>query len=201
MARGFGRIRREDLLKTACEVIAAQGFGHTRTVDIARAAGVSQGLLFYHFATKDRLFAEAFAYAAQRDLDALAKLEESGGPPMNRLRDLLRLYSPSGKSKSWALWIDAWSESLRSTELEDVSRRIDLCWKQALRRILDDGVAEGVFHCSDPDAATWRIVSLIDGLAVQATVHKRVLTRARLADLVRTATAAEIGIPLDALTG
>jgi AcrR family transcriptional regulator len=182
-------------------VITAQGFGHTRTVDIAQAAGVSQGLLFYHFETKDNLFAQAFAYAAQRDLDALTKLEEAGGPPLNRLRDLLKLYSPSAKSKSWALWIDAWSESLRGTALEEVSRTIDLRWKQALRTILDDGIADGVFECPDPDASTWRIVSLIDGLAVQATVHKRVLTRARLAELVRTATAAELGISPDLLSG
>ncbi|WP_405150653.1 TetR family transcriptional regulator [Sphaerisporangium sp. NBC_01403] len=200
MARGFGRIRREDLLRTACEVITAQGFGHTRTLDIAQAAGVSQGLLFYHFETKDNLFAQAFAYAAQRDLDALAKLEQTGGPPLERLRDLLKLYSPSGKSKSWALWIDAWSESLRGTALEEVSRTIDLRWKQALRTILDDGIAEGVFLCPDPDASTWRIVSLIDGLAVQTTVHKRVLTRARLAELVRTATATELGISPEALS-
>src|ERR1044072_8531886 len=98
-------MRREGLLKVACEVIAAQGFGHTRTVDIARAAGVSQALLFYHFETKDKLFAEAFRYAAQRDLDALDTLEESGGPPLARLRGLLRLYSPIGPSKAWTLWI------------------------------------------------------------------------------------------------
>ncbi|GAA3803999.1 TetR family transcriptional regulator C-terminal domain-containing protein [Sphaerisporangium flaviroseum] len=181
-------------------MISAQGFGHTRTVDIAQAAGVSQGLLFYHFETKDNLFAQAFEYAAQRDLDTLAKLEENGGAPLARLRDLLKLYSPSAKSKSWALWIDAWSESLRSTALEEVSRTIDLRWKQALRAILDDGVAEGAFKCPDPDGSTWRIVSLIDGLAVQATVHKRVLTRARLAELVRIGTATELGLPPEALS-
>jgi AcrR family transcriptional regulator len=181
-------------------VITAQGFGHTRTVDIAQAAGVSQGLLFYHFETKDNLFAQAFAYAAQRDLDALAKLEESGGRPLDRLRDLLKLYSSSGKSRSWTLWIDAWSESLRSTALEQVSRTIDLRWKQALRKILEDGVAEGLFRCPDLDASTWRIVSLIDGLAVQITVHKRLLSRARLTELVRTATAAELGLPPETLS-
>jgi AcrR family transcriptional regulator len=189
------------MLRTACEVIAAQGFGHTRTVDIARAAGVSQGLLFYHFETKDKLFAEAFSYAAQLDLDALAELEASGGSPLERLRDLLKLYAPSGKSKSWPLWIDAWSESLRNPALEDVSRTLDLRWKQALRAILIEGVTEGVFKCPDPDASTWRIISLIDGLAVQLTVHKRVLTRTRLGELVRAATTSELGLSSDMLGG
>ncbi|MEU4405385.1 TetR family transcriptional regulator C-terminal domain-containing protein [Streptosporangium sp. NPDC023963] len=194
MARGFGRLRREDLLRTACDVIAAQGFGHTRTADIAQAAGVSQALLFYHFETKEKLFAQAFSYAAQLDLDALVKVEESGGSPLERLRALLRFYPPSGKSKSWALWIDAWAESMRNAELEEMSRRIDLRWKDALRAIIDDGVAAGIFTCADSEGATWRVMSLIDGLSTQVTVHRRVLSRARMTAFIRTAAAAELGL-------
>ncbi|WP_440104238.1 TetR/AcrR family transcriptional regulator [Streptosporangium sp. H16] len=200
MARGFGRLRREDLLRTACDVIAAQGFGHTRTADIAQAAGVSQALLFYHFETKEKLFAQAFSYAAQLDLDALVKVEESGGSPLDRLRALLRFYPPSGKSKSWALWIDAWAESMRNAELEEMSRRIDMRWKGALRAIIDDGVVAGIFTCADPEGATWRVMSLIDGLSTQVTVHRRVLSRARMIEFIRTAAAAELGLSLAELS-
>ncbi len=199
MARGFGRLRREDLLRTACDVIAARGFGHTRTADIAQAAGVSQALLFYHFETKENLFAQAFAYAAGRDLQALTAVENSTGPPLERLRALIRLYSPTGRPTSWTLWIDAWAESIRNAELEEMSRRIDLRWKEALRAIIDDGAGTGAFTCADPDGSTWRIVSLIDGLSTQATVHRRVLSRARLAEFIRTATAGELGLLPEAL--
>ncbi|MEO3858854.1 TetR/AcrR family transcriptional regulator [Acrocarpospora macrocephala] len=196
----MSRMRREDLLRVACEVIAAQGFGHTRTVDIAQAAGVSQALLFYHFETKDKLFAQAFGYAAERDLDNLAALLESAGGPMDKLRAMLKLYSPAGKSKSWALWIDAWSESMRNQALEDVSRALDLRWKDALASILRAGADEGVFKCPDPEGAAWRLMSLIDGLTVQVTVHKRMLTRARLFELVRIAAATELALEPDQLS-
>jgi hypothetical protein len=94
----------------------------------------------------------------------------------------------------WRMWIDAWAESMRSADLEETSRRLDLRWKESLRAIVDEGVASGAFACADPDAATWRILSLVDGLAVQVSVHRRVLSRQRVAELVRTATAAELGI-------
>ncbi|MGC5011960.1 TetR/AcrR family transcriptional regulator [Streptosporangium sp. DT93] len=194
VARGFGRLRREDLLRTACDVIVTQGFAHTRTADIAQAAGVSQALLFYHFETKERLLAQAFSYAAQLDLDTLAAAEEAGGSPLDRLRELLRIYSPIGKSKSWALWIDAWAESMRNPELEEMSRRIDLSWRQALRTIIEDGVRDGMFTCEDPEGSTWRIMSLIDGLSTQLTVHRRVLPRARMTGFIRTAATAELGL-------
>lgn len=194
MTPGFSRLRREDLLKTACEVIAAHGFGHTRTLDIARAAGVSQALLFYHFETKEQLFAQAFGYAAQQHRNALESIERLERPPLERLRALLRRCSPGASPDGWRLWIDAWAESLRSQDLEAISRRLDQQGRLLLRGIIEEGVEVGEFACPDPEAASWRIFALIDGLAIQINVHPQALSRRRAAQLVRTAAAAEVGM-------
>ncbi|MEU7828580.1 MULTISPECIES: TetR/AcrR family transcriptional regulator [unclassified Nonomuraea] len=199
MTRGFSRLRREDLLKTACEVIAEQGFGHTRTIDIARAAGVSQALLFYHFETKDELFAQAFAYAARMHLDTLDAIERSPGTPPERLRALLRRSSPAGSSDGWRLWIDAWSESMRNKELEQTSRRLDLRGRTLLRGIIEAGVASGDFVCPDPEESTWRIFALLDGLAIQIHVHPKVVSRRWATRLLRATAAAEVGLNPDDL--
>ncbi|MEO3868980.1 TetR/AcrR family transcriptional regulator [Nonomuraea sp. B12E4] len=199
MTSGFSRLRREDLLKTACEVIADQGFGHTRTVDIAKAAGVSQGLLFYHFETKERLFAQAFTYAARLHLNALGGIERSTGTPFDRLRTLLRLCSPAIPTEGWRLWIDANAEAMRSPELEQISRRIDAQGRLLMRAIIEAGVACGEFACEDPDSTTWRLFALIDGLAIQTHVHPKVLSRRRVNLLIRTAAANELGLSADTL--
>jgi AcrR family transcriptional regulator len=162
-------------------------------MDIARAAGVSQGLLFYHFETKDRLFAQAFSYAARRHLEALNGVERSQRPPLERLRALLRLCSPAGSSEGWRLWIDAWAESMRS-DMEETSRRLELQGRVVLRGIIEAGVESGVFTCADPEAATWRIFALIDGLAIQINVHGKLLSRRRVTQLVRTAAVMELGV-------
>ncbi|MGW2153341.1 TetR/AcrR family transcriptional regulator [Nonomuraea sp. NPDC001699] len=199
MTPSFSRLRREDLLKTACEVIAEQGFGHTRTLDIARAAGVSQALLFYHFDTKDRLFAQAFGYAARLHLEALSDIEESPAGPLERLRALLRRCSPAIPSDERRLWIDAWAEAMRSSELEEISRGIDARNRSLLRSIIEDGVRSGAFSCADPEEAVWHVFALIDGLAVQTHVHPRVLSRRRAAVLLRTAVAGKLGLPVENL--
>jgi AcrR family transcriptional regulator len=196
---GFSRLRREDLLKTACEVIAEQGFGHARTIDIARAAGVSQALLFYHFENKERLFAQAFAYAARLHMDALDDIERSTGTPLERLRSLLRLCSPAFPTEGWRLWIDAWGEAMRSPELEEISRRIDTQGRLLLRAIIEAGTECGEFDCADPDSAAWRIFALIDGLAVQTHVHPKALSRRRCNVLIRTAAANELGVSVEKL--
>jgi len=199
VTRRSAEVRLDALLRTACDVILARGLPNTRTSDVAAAAGVSQALVFYHFDTKDRLLAQAFKYAAEQDLARLDEVLESGSGPLVKIRKILKLYAPTGSSKAWAMWIDGWAESMRVPELEAVSRRLDLRWKEGLTDVITAGVKAGVFECDDPVGAAWRLIALIDGLAVQVTVHDRVIARRQLAEWVRVAAARELGITPDSL--
>ena len=49
--------RREQILKTALRLFAAQGFDATSTRQIAREAGIAEGLIFHYFPTKASLLA------------------------------------------------------------------------------------------------------------------------------------------------
>jgi AcrR family transcriptional regulator len=194
VTRRSAEVRLDALLRTACDVIVARGLGNTRTADVAQAAGVSQALVFYHFSTKERLLAQAFAYAAEQDLARLDAVVNSSASPLEKFKKILRLYAPTGRSKSWAMWIDGWSEALRVRELERVSRRLDLRWKEALTEVISAGVTDGTFNCDDPSGAAWRINALIDGLAVQIAVHQRVISRRQLAEWVRLSAARELAL-------
>lgn len=200
MARRKVEVRREEILGATVEQVQSRGFANTRVADVATALGVSPALIFYHFETKDRLLAEAFAYAAERDLVRLAGVVSRPGTATERLRAVLRLYSPSGSTPpGWTLWVDAWAAALREAELRRVSKRLDLRWKEAVADIIADGVRSGEFTCADPHAAAWRITALIDGLAIQVTVHRGVLTRAQMARWVQVQAARELQVPEDTL--
>jgi AcrR family transcriptional regulator len=192
-------VRLDGLLRIACDVIVERGLANTRAADVAAAAGVSQALVFYHFETKEQLLARAFDWAAEQDLHRLDTLLRSGAPPLDKLRKILRSYAPTGSAKSWAMWIDCWAESRRVPDLEKVSRRLDLRWKEALTDVIAEGVSAGQFTCADPAGAAWRIIALVDGLAVQVTVHQRVISRRQLADWVRLAAARELSLDPDEL--
>jgi TetR/AcrR family transcriptional regulator len=51
-----GEDRRRQLLRVAVESFAQNGFSGTKTKDIAAAAGVSEAILFRHFASKEDLY-------------------------------------------------------------------------------------------------------------------------------------------------
>jgi AcrR family transcriptional regulator len=200
VTRRSAEVRLDALLRTACEVILARGLPNTRAADVAAAAGVSQALVFYHFETKNRLLAQAFAYAAEQDLARLDDVLGSASSPLVKLRKILKMYVPTGNSKAWAMWIDGWAESMRVPELEAVSRRLDLRWKEGLTEVIAAGVNDGAFTCDDPAGAGWRLIALIDGLAVQVTVHEKVISRRQLTDWVRIAAAREMGLAVADLT-
>ena len=201
MARRKVEVRREEILAATVVEVQKSGLAHTRVSDIAGALGVSPALVFYHFDTKDRLLAEAFAYAAERDLVRLAAAVDGPGTATRRLRAVLRLYSPVGSTPpGWTLWVDAWAAALRSPDLRRVSKRLDLQWKDAVAEIIAAGVESGEFRCDDPHAAAWRITALIDGLAIQVTVHRGLLTRGEMADWVNAQAAHELGIAPELLS-
>ncbi|MDQ1615855.1 MAG: hypothetical protein QOJ60_1794 [Actinomycetota bacterium] len=200
MARRRVEVRREEILRATCEQVARRGFANTRAADVANALDISTGLVFYHFVSKDGLLSAAFAYAAEQDLRRLDAAATGSGSARRRLARILRMYGVEGAGTGWALWIDAWSAALRSPEMAEVSRRLDVRWKDTVAAVIRQGVDSGEFTCADPSAAAWRVTAMIDGLAVQATVHQGVLTRRQINAWVRAATAAELGLEASDLT-
>src|ERR1700744_5729080 len=58
-----GTARREQLLRSALEVIVARGYADTRIPDVAEHAGTSPALVIYYFKTRDQLLTEALRYS------------------------------------------------------------------------------------------------------------------------------------------
>ena len=198
MARRKVEVRREEILAAAEAEVTRRGFARTRVADVADALGVSTALVFYHFGTKEKLFAEALEHAVARDLARLDTVVAKASDPVDGVRRILALYSPQGNANGWTVWVDAWAESLREPEMREMSRRLDVRWKDVLADQIRQGVDQGLFVCSDPEAAAWRLSALLDGLAVQVMVHRN-LTKRQLALWVRGAAAAELGIDPDRL--
>jgi AcrR family transcriptional regulator len=81
------RTRQASLIAAATSLFAARGFRGTTTKEIAKAAGVSEALLFKHFPTKRALYAAILAEKA--NLTALVEAIED----VARKRDDERVFS------------------------------------------------------------------------------------------------------------
>ncbi|MFC9279747.1 TetR/AcrR family transcriptional regulator [Streptomyces collinus] len=192
--------RREEMLRAAVGQIEARGVAAVRIADVASALGVSNALVLYHFSTKEKLVAAAFAHAAEGDLARLRAMLGRRTSALRRLRAAVRWYAPTGQAKGWRLWIEGWAVALREPALREVTRDLDRQWKAAIAAVLAEGVAAGEFTCADPAEAALRLTALLDGLAVQLTSYPGAVPRTRAQRWVDEALARELGLPREALT-
>jgi len=192
-------VRREEMLAATTQLLDRIGLAAIRVSDVAKELGVSPGLVFYHFGSKDTLVAEAFGYAVDQDLDRLDQAVARGTEPVDRLRRVLQLYGPTGSATGWRLWIDAWALAQREPEIRKVLRTMDDRWCAVLRDVVEDGVQEGVFTCPDPAATVSRVSALLDGLSVANLVYRNV-SRADLRRWVAEEVAGQLGLGPDELT-
>ena len=200
MGRRKVEVRREEILVATIAEIEKSGMSALRVSDIAAGLGVSSGLVFYHFDTKDALLVEALEYAVVRDADRLDRALAKEGEPLERLRRVLTSYGPTGAAHGWTLWIEAWSTALREPSIQASLRKLDKRWRDALQDVITEGVATGAFNCEDPKGTVARVGALLDGLSVASLIYKSV-NRKELKSWVRKKTADELGITRAALNG
>ncbi|MBT2443073.1 TetR family transcriptional regulator [Streptomyces sp. ISL-36] len=186
--------RKEELLRAAVEQIEARGVAAVRIADVAAALGVSNALVLYHFSTKEKLVAAAFAHAAEADLAHLRRLLGRRTTALRRLRAAVRWYAPTGQAKGWRLWIEGWAAGLREPALREVAAALDQQWKAALAQVIAEGTAAGEFPCEDPAGAAWRLTAFLDGLAVQMTSYAGSLSRAVMLEWADAALVRELGL-------
>lgn len=192
--------RREELLRAAVEQIEVRGVSSLRIADVASVLGVSNALVLYHFSSKEKLVASAFAYAAEADLAHLRGILARRTSAVRRLRAAVRWYAPTGRAKGWRLWIEGWAASLRDPALREVAGDLDQQWKAELAEVIEEGAAAGEFRCEDPVSVAWRLTALLDGLALQMTSYAGPLSRATMLRWTEEALAHELGIKHAALT-
>jgi len=80
-----GQDRKAELLRHAEYLFAKRGYENTRMVDIADAAGVAKGLVYWYFENKETLFREIVTDMGRRLRRALSRAVDGVEDPLGRL--------------------------------------------------------------------------------------------------------------------
>jgi AcrR family transcriptional regulator len=172
--------RRDAIVDAALAVALRKGLASTTVRDVAAEMGTSSGLVHHYFGSMDDVLAAAFARAAERDLQQSAAAMQGASTPPAALTQFLLTYAPVDGDWAFQLWLDAWAEATRRPALQATTRRLNLEWVALLQATIEDGVEVGAFRCRDARGAAWRIVSLLDGLALQLVAHGTTLRRSEV---------------------
>jgi AcrR family transcriptional regulator len=174
--------RRDQILRATWQVISGTGFRSLRLSDVARAAGVSAGMIHYYFAGKDELVREAFARYYDHSMQRRQHLLETGVEPLILLKRIGESYLPIDPetTEGWRVWGELWVEGLHSPELADLNEDYYGKWRQLLAGIIRDGQAQGTIRSGDAVTFANMLASMLDGMAIQVMLGSRSMTAERM---------------------
>ena len=191
--------RRAAIVDATARVIVRQGIAATTVRDVATELGTSSGLIHHYFTSMDDLLAEAFDRVSSDDLtrtvDVVAAIED----PVERLAAFFSSYNRADEDWAVQLWLDAWAEAARRPALQETSRRLNLAWQELVADLIRARVRAGAMTCNDPGVTAWRLVSLLDGLALQVVAHGDLVSRDDASGWAREHAEAELRLTRGAL--
>ena len=138
--------RRLQLIEATISSLARRGYSQTTLTDVAAAAGVSHGLVNFHFQTKEKLLAETLLYMAEEyRANWVAALAAAADDPASELEALIladfndAICTPDRLAAWCAFWGEAQSrplyqEQCGANDAEYIVMKEDIC-----RRLVAEG--------------------------------------------------------------
>lgn len=155
-----GDATRARLLGAAITAFAEKGFNGTTTRDIAAGAGMSPAAVYVHHRSKEELLYIISRAGHVATLNLVLAAIASSDDPAVALRAVVHDFAVHhARDHTGARIVNYELASLSPdhlTEIRGLRHRID----QAMRDLVERGVAEGVFDTPDPRMATVALLSL-----------------------------------------
>ncbi|MFD1957276.1 TetR/AcrR family transcriptional regulator [Paenibacillus thailandensis] len=97
--------RQKKIIDAAYQVLAEKGYDQASTKEIARVAGVAQGLIGYYFSSKDMLFAEVFRRESEKYCESLSfmKRKDEAPPTGDIIQSALNV--PKSRAEENPSWV------------------------------------------------------------------------------------------------
>jgi AcrR family transcriptional regulator len=187
---------RERLLDAAVRLIAREGIDNVRIARIAAEAGVSAGLVHYHFDSRDALLEEAIEHSYERAGDMRLATLADGANATQRLRAMIDQCLPSDRPlrEDWVLWVELRLRGARDPALRPVAARLYARLHAWFAAALADGIAAGQLHDCDVARMADRLLALLDGYGIRVLTEDPQMPLGRARAEVWQAVAGELGL-------
>ena len=162
------------LLRSAYHLIGQRGVHRVALEDIADHAGVSKGLVLYHFKTKERLTLATMRWVLSATASRIrAAMAAAHSPEAKVLAMLDAIWiGPDTNRGFYLTYLDMAAQAARNATFTELSETfhsiVDALYAEAVR----EGVAQGAFAADDVDEAATVVRAIIDGLFLQWMQHR-----------------------------
>ncbi|MEW5924415.1 MAG: TetR/AcrR family transcriptional regulator [Candidatus Zixiibacteriota bacterium] len=168
--------RREQILAGAMKLFAARGLAATKISDIAEAVGISQGLLYHYFRSKEEIYTELVKNAFDKINAACYELEKLPMPPHEKIKFaieklLQNLEESESNSRHYLFVSQASSSESTPVEAREYIKNNNMIPYKVIARIMKKGQEAGTIIKHDPKELALVFWTSITGLALYRAVH------------------------------
>ncbi len=172
--------RRQQLIEATIKCISKRGIGSTTLADVAKEAGLSQGIVNLHFKSKDNLFSETLRFLAEEYKSLFEKtLDKSGPGAADKLLALMELdLRPSVcDPKKLAVWFGFWGEVKAMPTYRRMCNEYDKGYDKAIEKLCKEIIAEGKYKNVNARVIAEVLSSLTNGLWLSCLISPKTWDR------------------------
>jgi Transcriptional regulator len=161
----------EKILKAAAAVFAAKGQAATMA-DIAAEAGISQGLAYHYFTSKEEILTTLVKKVAESGGGPAERIQKIKGTPGTRL-ELLVTYILEDRRENPGfsqLLHQVLTDDAMPNELKQLVMKNGKVIQDAMRQLIVEGQATGEVAKDDPDQLMIALLACFDGLMKRASM-------------------------------
>lgn len=138
---------------------------------------------------------EAFCFVMRRDEERFEQSVLSDLPqtPSGKILALLEACVPD---YDWTFWIELWSLALRDERAREMRADLDRRFRDMIEQMVREGVEAREFTVTDVRGAALTISTLIDSMALQATLRDTTVRPNYMLDACVTVCGSLLGAPL-----
>jgi len=160
--------KKESILKTAARLFASQGFDATTTIQLAREAGVTEPLIYYHFEGKADLFTRIIHSTFSEYFSRIDALENNPASPFEQIQNLIELQYDIAQEMPDEVQLIASACPARLIDSEDICAGNVQKYRRRLMdyltRNISAGIESGDFKPIAVQETAVLILSLINGI-------------------------------------
>jgi len=167
--------RRSQIISAARQVFSRKGYDAATVDEIAEGAGVSKGLIYHYFRSKEDILvatAEAWLDTFEEYTKRMTAAEATAS---SKLLSVQRLHTEE-TIKGWdfvLVQVEFWSELLRQPEIAHHYARMFRNARSLLAATIEEGIASGEFRPVPAKEVASLMMAMVDGLTLQRMADKR----------------------------
>jgi TetR/AcrR family transcriptional repressor of bet genes len=173
--------RRQQLIEATIKCIARKGMSSTTLGDVARDAGLSQGIVNLHFKSKDNLLTETLRFLSDDYKTQFQRAIQRAGPnPENQLHALMKLdLRPSVLDRNkLAVWFGFWSEVKSQPTYQEICEQTDDYYDDIIRALCSRLIVDGQYKSVTAGTVSTALNSMTNGMWLSYLISPKHFDRA-----------------------